>query len=56
MPDYWDRPREAWPRLPEGELAMFTRRLDLKEIEHQTLLLGSMGSPTTCDDDENNND
>src|SRR6184192_4414982 len=21
---YWDRPREAWPRTPEGELAMFT--------------------------------
>ena len=26
---YWDRPQEAWPRTPEGELAMFTRRLDL---------------------------
>ena len=21
---YWDRPQEAWPRTPEGELAMFT--------------------------------
>jgi catechol 2,3-dioxygenase len=34
---YWDRPQEVWPRTPEGELAMFTRRLDLtgllKEIE-----------------------
>lgn len=34
---YWDRPPEAWPRTPEGALAMFTRRLDLngllKEIE-----------------------
>ena len=34
---YWDRPPEAWPRTPTGELAMFTRRLDLngllKEIE-----------------------
>lgn len=34
---YWDRPSEAWPRTPQGELAMFTRRLDLngllKEIE-----------------------
>ena len=34
---YWDRPQEAWPRTPEGALAMFTRRLDLnsllKEIE-----------------------
>ncbi len=26
---YWDRPREAWPRTPDGKLAMFTRRLDL---------------------------
>jgi catechol 2,3-dioxygenase len=34
---YWDRPQEAWPRTPTGELAMFTRRLDLngllKEVE-----------------------
>jgi catechol 2,3-dioxygenase len=34
---YWDRPREEWPRTPKGELAMFTRRLDLggllREIE-----------------------
>lgn len=34
---YWDRPPEAWPRTPQGELAMFTRRLDLdgllKEVE-----------------------
>jgi catechol 2,3-dioxygenase len=26
---YWDRPRELWPRTPEGELAMYTRPLDL---------------------------
>ncbi len=26
---YWDRPQEVWPRTPGGELAMFTRRLDL---------------------------
>lgn len=26
---YWDRPREAWPRTPAGEVNMFTRRLDL---------------------------
>ena len=26
---YWDRPQEAWPRTPGGDLAMFTRRLDL---------------------------
>ena len=37
---YWDRPKEAWPRTPQGELAMFTRRLDLdgllNEIEAVT--------------------
>jgi len=26
---YWDRLQEQWPRTPEGELAMFTRALDL---------------------------
>jgi catechol 2,3-dioxygenase len=26
---YWDRPQEQWPRTPDGELAMFTRALDL---------------------------
>jgi catechol 2,3-dioxygenase len=29
---YWDRPPEAWPRTPQGELAMFTRRLDLDDL------------------------
>ena len=29
---YWDRPQEMWPRTPGGELAMFTRRLDLDDV------------------------
>jgi catechol 2,3-dioxygenase len=29
---YWDRPPEAWPRTPEGALAMVTRRLDLDDL------------------------
>ncbi|MBW3637725.1 MAG: VOC family protein [Armatimonadetes bacterium] len=29
---YWDRPSEEWPRTPDGELAMFTRRLDLGDL------------------------
>jgi catechol 2,3-dioxygenase len=29
---YWDRPREAWPRTPDGQLAMFTRALDLGKL------------------------
>ncbi len=26
---YWDRPQAAWPRTPDGRLAMYTRPLDL---------------------------
>ncbi|MCL4243386.1 MAG: VOC family protein, partial [Dehalococcoidia bacterium] len=26
---YWDRPPDQWPRTPDGQLAMHTRRLDL---------------------------
>ena len=37
---YWDRPQEEWPRTPEGGVAMFTRRFDLKglltELDAQT--------------------
>ena len=29
---YWDRPKEQWPRSPGGELAMFTRALDLDAL------------------------
>jgi catechol 2,3-dioxygenase len=29
---YWDRPPENWPRTPGGELAMFTRALDLDNL------------------------
>lgn len=29
---YWDRPRDQWPRTPDGRLAMFTRRLDLQKL------------------------
>ncbi len=29
---YRDRPREQWPRTPNGELAMFTRALDLDAL------------------------
>ena len=26
---YWDRPEQDWPRTEDGEIQMFTRRLDL---------------------------
>jgi catechol 2,3-dioxygenase len=29
---YWDRPREVWPRSPDGKLAMHTRHLDLMAL------------------------
>jgi catechol 2,3-dioxygenase len=29
---YWDRPETAWPRSPDGTLAMFTRPLDLANL------------------------
>jgi catechol 2,3-dioxygenase len=29
---YWDRPKEQWPRTADGELSMFTRRLDLADL------------------------
>jgi catechol 2,3-dioxygenase len=29
---YWDRPKEQWPRTPAGELAMFSRPLDLQAL------------------------
>ncbi len=32
---YWDRPKEQWPRKPDGSLAMFTKRLDLDDLLRQ---------------------
>jgi catechol 2,3-dioxygenase len=32
---YWDRPQAQWPRGADGELAMFTRRLDLDDLLKQ---------------------
>ncbi len=29
---YWDRPAEQWPRTADGQLAMFTRRLDIEAL------------------------
>ena len=29
---YWDRPQEQWPRTPNGDLAMVTERLDLRDL------------------------
>ncbi|MDB5111705.1 MAG: catE [Mucilaginibacter sp.] len=29
---YWDRPREEWPKDANGNLTMFTHRLDIEEL------------------------
>ncbi len=29
---YWDRPESEWPRDPNGEIAMFTKRLDVEDL------------------------
>jgi len=29
---YWDRPREQWPKKPDGTIHMFTRPLDLNNL------------------------
>ena len=29
---YWDRPQGAWPLTPDGELQMYTRKLDLDDL------------------------
>ena len=29
---YWDRPKEQWPRTPDGKLALVTERLDLRDL------------------------
>lgn len=29
---YWDRPKEEWPRTPDGGLAMYTKPLDLESL------------------------
>ncbi|HEX8060661.1 MAG TPA: VOC family protein [Cyclobacteriaceae bacterium] len=29
---YWDKPREQWPKKPDGSIDMYTRRLDLDSL------------------------
>ena len=35
---YWDRPREQWPTTPDGQLAMYSRRLDLHALLREASL------------------
>jgi catechol 2,3-dioxygenase len=29
---YWDRPRDNWPKNPDGSIQMYTRALDLQDL------------------------
>jgi catechol 2,3-dioxygenase len=33
---YWDKPEQEWPRTPEGNLAMYTRPLDLHKLRSKS--------------------
>ena len=37
---YWDRPAALWPLDADGNLAMFTRRLDLEALLREAPELG----------------
>lgn len=32
---YWDKPKEAWPKKPDGSLDMYTRALDLASLKSE---------------------
>jgi catechol 2,3-dioxygenase len=42
---YWDRPKELWPRTPDGQLAMFTRRLDVASLLREAHSSAVPGEP-----------
>jgi catechol 2,3-dioxygenase len=46
---YWDRPKEQWPFTPDGKLAMFTRRLDLRGLLGEPPTASPIELPTTKD-------
>ncbi len=35
---YWDRPKEQWPKTPDGKLAMYSRHLDLHSLLREASL------------------
>src|SRR6201987_3269966 len=40
---YWDRPKDSWPRDGKGNLAMYTRRLDLDSLLSEHVSVPSTG-------------
>ncbi len=41
---YWDRPVETWPRTPQGDIDMYTRRLDLTNLLEELKIAGDSPS------------
>ncbi len=40
---YWDRPQQEWPRTPQGQVNMFTRRLDLEGLLRESPVRAEAG-------------
>lgn len=40
----WDRPKDRWPLAPDGQVAMYTRRLDLKSLLSEAPPNADLGS------------
>ena len=34
---YWDKPKEVWPKKPDGSIDMLTKPLDLQSLLHELL-------------------
>lgn len=34
---YWDKPKESWPKNPDGQLLMYTKSLDLEDLLSELL-------------------
>jgi catechol 2,3-dioxygenase len=41
---YWDKPKDQWPRTPDGKLAMYTHSLDLTSLLQEASLVPKIGS------------
>lgn len=51
---YCDRPPDEWTRTPDGKLAMYTRRLDLKSLLDETSTKSQIESPPHSADEPQN--
>ena len=40
----WDRPKDKWPMSADGTVAMFTRRLDLRDLLTEAMANPNLGS------------